>query len=148
MTDAQAAYFTKEAQQEGRKALPDYLPNPPVGCVIVRTGSIIARGYTGKPGHTHAEAMALDVLADDTDCAILFVTLEPCAFQGRTPSCAKRITTTRIKQVYIGIVDPDPRNSGAGIALLERTNINVHMGLLYSLHLSVANCSRIFILHE
>ena len=130
MTEAQAAYFMLEAQQEGHKALPACLPNPPVGCVIVKEGQIVARGYTNRPGFAHAEAMALDRLADDTDYAILFVTLEPCAFQGRTPSCAKRIATTNIKQVYVGIVDPDPRNNGRGIALLEKAGISVRLGIL------------------
>ena len=130
MTEAQAAYFMKEAQQEGHKALPNCLPNPPVGCIIVREGHIIARGYTNAPGSPHAEAMALDSLAGDTGGAALFVTLEPCSFQGRTPSCAKRIADTRIKKVYVGIIDPDPRNNGAGIRLLERARISVYVGIL------------------
>ena len=129
MTDAQVTYFMKEAQQEGKKALPACLPNPPVGCVIVREGRIIARGHTSEPGGAHAEAMALNELADDTDGA-LFVTLEPCSFHGRTPSCAQRIVTTNIKQVYVGVIDPDPRNNGSGIALIEKAGIAVHVGTL------------------
>ena len=129
MTDAQVIYFMKEAQQEGQKALPACLPNPPVGCVIVKEGHIVARGHTSEPGGAHAEAMALKQLVNDTD-GTLFVTLEPCSFHGRTPSCAQRIVTTNIRQVYVGIIDPDPRNNGLGVALMKSAGIAVHVGTL------------------
>jgi pyrimidine deaminase RibD-like protein len=88
-------YFMREALMEGRKALPACLPNPPVGCVLVRNGTIIARGYTNPPGHPHAEAMALNHVAGDLHEAMAFVTLEPCAFYGRTPSCALALIARR-----------------------------------------------------
>lgn len=115
---------------EGRKALPDCLPNPPVGCVIVKDGQIVARGHTSIPGKPHAEAMALERLSPGIEDFTMFVTLEPCSFQGRTPSCAKAIVRSKVKDVYVGILDPHPKNNGAGIAILESANIEVHMGIL------------------
>lgn len=120
----------REAMLEGRKAKPKCFPNPPVGCVIVKDGQIISRGHTGVPGKNHAEAMALDNLPEGADNFLMFVTLEPCSFQGRTPSCAKRIVTTKIKKIYVGILDPHPKNDGKGIDILTRANIPVHLGLL------------------
>jgi Pyrimidine deaminase len=115
---------------EGRKALPDCLPNPPVGCVIVKDGLIVSRGYTGKPGQPHAEAMALEKLDPSIEDFTMFVTLEPCSFQGRTPSCAKAIVKSKVKRVYVGILDPHPKNNGAGIDILKAANIEVNMGPL------------------
>src|SRR5215208_4251063 len=83
--------FMMEALAESQKALPACLPNPPVGCVIVHGSQIVARGFTGAPGTPHAEAAALMALgpAPNRSDLVLFVTLEPCAFVGRTPSCAR-----------------------------------------------------------
>jgi pyrimidine deaminase RibD-like protein len=124
--------FMSEALVESRKALPACLPNPPVGCVIVASGRIVARGYTGSPGTPHAEAAALLALPPDVDPleAAVFVTLEPCAFVGRTPSCAWALVAARIPTVYVGTIDPDPRNNGAGIEIMRRAGIEVHVGVL------------------
>ncbi|MFK8100955.1 MAG: bifunctional diaminohydroxyphosphoribosylaminopyrimidine deaminase/5-amino-6-(5-phosphoribosylamino)uracil reductase RibD [Saprospiraceae bacterium] len=125
-------YFMQAAIEEGKKALPHCLPNPPVGCVIVKDGQIIARGHTNPPGEDHAEAMALKAIPDSTKDISLFVTLEPCSFQGRTPSCAKTILTKSVKAVYVGIIDPHPKNQGRGIAILRAGGIDVHIGLLHT----------------
>ncbi|MDH3601065.1 MAG: deaminase, partial [Candidatus Tectomicrobia bacterium] len=87
--------FMWEALHEGRKALPDCRPNPPVGCVLVRDGRIIARGYTHQPGAHHAEAMALSQISGGLDDVTAVVTLEPCSFYGRTPSCAQTLVERR-----------------------------------------------------
>ena len=120
----------REALMEGRKALPACLPNPPVGCVLVRNGTIIARGYTNPPGHPHAEAMALNHVAGDLHEAMAFVTLEPCAFYGRTPSCALALIARNIAQVIVALIDPHPRNQGRGIHMLEQAGIPVTVGVL------------------
>ena len=123
--------FMGEALGESRKALPDCQPNPPVGCVIVRGAIVVARGFTGAPGAPHAEAAALLALgfdADPTDLA-LFVTLEPCAFVGRTPSCARAIVMSGIRTVLVGTLDTDPRNNGAGIQIMRRAGIDVRVGV-------------------
>jgi pyrimidine deaminase RibD-like protein len=124
--------FMTAALEESRKALPACHPNPPVGCVIVRGSEIVARGFTGAPGTPHAEAAALLALGPDADPADLsaFVTLEPCAFVGRTPSCARALVMSGIPRVYVGTLDPDPRNNGAGIEIMRRAGIVVHVGVL------------------
>lgn len=123
-------YFMKAALQEGRKALPNCLPNPPVGCVIVKDGEIIARGHTNEPGQPHAEAMALEQLAAGEREVELFVTLEPCSFHGRTPSCAQAIGKRQIERVFVGMIDPHPKNNGVGIELLKAAGVEVHVGVL------------------
>jgi len=120
-----------EALKDSRQALPVCLPNPPVGCVIVRGHDIVARGFTQAPGQPHAEAAALLNLghvADPHDLA-LFVTLEPCAFVGRTPSCARALVASGIRDIYVGTLDPDPRNSGAGIAIMRDAGLSVRVGV-------------------
>lgn len=103
--------------------------NPWVGCVIVDAqGAIVARGHTQGPGEDHAEIVAMHqaaeagvVLADAT----LYSTLEPCAFHGRTPACARAIATRGIARVVTGILDPNPRVDGAGLTILRDAGITV-----------------------
>lgn len=130
MTKHIAEHFMRQAILEGRKALPHCRPNPPVGCVIVKDGEIIARGHTNEPGSDHAEAMALKQVPEDVADLELFVTLEPCSFYGRTPSCAKHIAKRQVKSVHIGMIDPHPKNRGAGIQILEKVAIKVIVGVL------------------
>lgn len=120
----------REALTEGRKALPACLPNPPVGCVLVQAGAIIARGHTSPPGYPHAEAMALSQVADALHEVTAFVTLEPCSFYGRTPSCAVTLIARSIAQVIVALIDPHPRNQGRGLQMLEQAGISVTLGVL------------------
>lgn len=124
--------FMMEAILEGRRAREKCTPNPPVGCVLVRNGSIIAKGHTNEPGKHHAEAMALAQI-DSGKGVTAFVTLEPCSFQGRTPSCAQALVDADIEQVFVALIDPDPRNNGAGIAMLTASGIEVSVGVLADL---------------
>ncbi len=121
--------FMAAALVEGRKALPSCLPNPPVGCVLVRGGDIVATGFTQPPWQPHAEAMALAALDGDAADVTAYVTLEPCAFHGRTPSCARALAARGVGRVVVAIVDPDPRNDGAGIAILRAAGIRVDIGV-------------------
>jgi len=130
MDPSSLRFFMKQALLEGRKALPLCLPNPPIGCVIVKDGKIIAKGHTQKPGAPHAEAMALSLISEEEEDLTLFVTLEPCSFQGRTPSCAKAIVARKVKKVYVGILDPHPRNNGAGMDILQVGGVATEIGLL------------------
>lgn len=130
MNEEQIIFFMRAAIQEGKKALPDCLPNPPIGCVIVSDGEIISRGHTNKPGSDHAEAMALKLLPEGAKDLALFVTLEPCSFFGRTPSCAKTMLQYPVKKVYVGTLDPHPKNQGAGIKILTDANIEVETAVL------------------
>jgi pyrimidine deaminase RibD-like protein len=77
--------WMRQAVMEGRKALPACAPNPPVGCVVVSEGQVRARGHTQPPGQPHAEAMALQMLRGAAVGTTVYVTLEPCSFEGRTP---------------------------------------------------------------
>src|SRR5262245_25900954 len=126
------ARFMAVALAESRKALPACQPNPPVGCVIVHDGQVVARGFTGAPGEPHAEASAMSALPPIEDASELsvFVTLEPCSFYGRTPSCAKALIERGVGTVFVGLIDPDPRNNGAGLRLLREAGISVELGVL------------------
>ncbi|MFJ4373954.1 bifunctional diaminohydroxyphosphoribosylaminopyrimidine deaminase/5-amino-6-(5-phosphoribosylamino)uracil reductase RibD [Pseudomonas japonica] len=122
--------FMSLALAQGRQALPACLPNPPVGCVIVREGRVVASGFTQAPGQHHAEAMALSQLEGGLDELTAYVTLEPCSFAGRTPSCARALVSAGIARVHVAMLDPDPRNAGAGIEILRQAGIEVTLGLL------------------
>lgn len=123
--------FMLSALSQSKKALPECLPNPPVGCVIVHAHKIIAAGFTRSPGKNHAEADALSqIQGQDFDVLQMYVTLEPCSFQGRTPSCALAIANdSRIHEIYVSIIDPDPRNNGKGLDILKTAGKIVHVGL-------------------
>lgn len=130
-TDAAKRRFMEEALAESRHALPDCQPNPPVGCVIVRGDEVVARGFTGAPGQPHAEAASLRTPGLGAGGGLaMFVTLEPCAFVGRTPSCAWALVHSGIRTVFVGTLDPDPRNNGAGIDIMRSAGIDVQVGLL------------------
>ncbi len=130
MNQEQAKQFMRVAIKEGRKALGKCKPNPPVGCVLVKDGKIISKGHTNEPGQPHAEAMALSQLQGKLDNVIAFVTLEPCSFHGRTPSCAQELVKRGVHEVYVGIIDPHQKNQGAGIEILTKAGISVQLGLL------------------
>jgi pyrimidine deaminase RibD-like protein len=122
--------FMQAALDASREALPACLPNPPVGCALVRAGVVVARGFTQAPYHPHAEPMALQQLEGELQDVTAFVTLEPCSFHQRTPSCAKEMIARRVGAVYVATIDPHPRNQGRGIALLQEAGIPVVTGLL------------------
>lgn len=122
--------FMRVALEEGRRALPACLPNPPVGAVLVRGGEIVARGYTQPPGQPHAESMAFAQVDGDLSDCVLYVTLEPCSFRGRTPSCAEALIARGVKVACVAIPDPDPRNDGKGLERLRGAGVAVFVGLL------------------
>lgn len=100
-------------------------PNPAVGCVIVKDGRVIGRGWTRPGGRPHAEAEALAEAGEAARGADLFVTLEPCAHPSpRGPSCADLIAAARPARVIAGLEDPDPRTAGHGLARLREARID------------------------
>jgi diaminohydroxyphosphoribosylaminopyrimidine deaminase / 5-amino-6-(5-phosphoribosylamino)uracil reductase len=106
-------------------------PNPNVGCVIVKEGRIIGRGWTQPGGRPHAEAMALAEAGTQAQGATAYVSLEPCAHASpRGPSCAGLLVIAGIARVVIGRTDPDPRTNGKGIAALEGAGISVESGVM------------------
>jgi diaminohydroxyphosphoribosylaminopyrimidine deaminase/5-amino-6-(5-phosphoribosylamino)uracil reductase len=108
-------------------------PNPFVGAVIVKQDKIIGEGYTQAYGSDHAEVQAIKNCSKNCSGADMYVTLEPCSHYGKTPPCALAIIDSGIKQVYIGIKDPNPLVSGQGINLLSAAGIAVKTGLLADL---------------
>lgn len=100
-------------------------PNPSVGCVIVRDGGIVGRGWTQPGGRPHAETQALGRAGAAANGATAYVTLEPCAHQGKTPPCAQALIDAGIKHVVIGTGDPDPRVQGGGVSMLADAGIEV-----------------------
>jgi len=99
-------------------------PNPAVGCIIVKDGCVVGRGWTQSGGRPHAEAMALATAGDAATGADVFVTLEPCAHQSdRGPACADLLAAARPARVIAGQRDPDPRTAGKGIERLNGAGI-------------------------
>ena len=104
-------------------------PNPAVGAVVVRDGAVVGEGATQPPGQAHAEVVALSQAGDAAKGAELYVTLEPCAFQGRTPPCTDAIIAAGIRNVSIGVLDPHPRVNGRGVERLRDAGIRVSVGI-------------------
>ena len=105
-------------------------PNPMVGAVILdKNGNLISEGFHSKSGMPHAEAMAFNNLKKDARDGTIYVNLEPCCHQGKTPPCVDKIISFGIKKVFVSIEDPDKRVSGKGIKLLKDAGIKVHLGL-------------------
>jgi len=98
-------------------------PNPLVGSLVVKNGRIIGKGFHVKAGLAHAEVVALDEAGEKAEGATLYVTLEPCIHFGRTPPCVARIIKSGVKQVIVGMVDPNPLNNGKGIETLIANKI-------------------------
>ena len=109
------------------KALGDTSPNPLVGCVIVKAGKIISRGYHKKCGQAHAEINAIEKAGKNSVGASLYVNLEPCAHYGRTGPCAEAIIKAGIRKVFIGIKDPNHLTCGKGIRMLRKAGITVEL---------------------
>ena len=100
-------------------------PNPSVGCVIVKDNTIVARGWTQPGGRPHAETVALAQAGDAARGATLYVTLEPCAHQGKTPPCTDAIIKAGIKKVVVACLDTNPKVAGSGMAALKNAGIEV-----------------------
>ncbi|WP_317623128.1 bifunctional diaminohydroxyphosphoribosylaminopyrimidine deaminase/5-amino-6-(5-phosphoribosylamino)uracil reductase RibD [Thiohalomonas denitrificans] len=130
MTEEDKEYYMALALEESAKSLPACRPNPPVGCVFVRNHEVVAKAYTQPPGHEHAEAMALRLYGKSLEDVSAFVTLEPCSFQGRTPSCALALVAKGAKKVFVSVLDPHPGNRGEGIRVLRAAGVRVETGIL------------------
>ena len=100
-------------------------PNPAVGCVIVKDGKLVGRGWTQPGGRPHAETVALAQAGADARGATAYVTLEPCAHHGKTPPCANALVEAGIARVVCALEDPDSRVSGQGFDILRDAGIHV-----------------------
>jgi diaminohydroxyphosphoribosylaminopyrimidine deaminase/5-amino-6-(5-phosphoribosylamino)uracil reductase len=105
-------------------------PNPMVGAVLVRGGKIIATGFHHFAGGDHAEIDALKRAGARAKGASLYINLEPCSYQGRTPPCTRALIGAGVKEVVAGMQDPNPLVRGRGFSQLKRAGVRVRVGLL------------------
>jgi diaminohydroxyphosphoribosylaminopyrimidine deaminase/5-amino-6-(5-phosphoribosylamino)uracil reductase len=103
-------------------------PNPSVGAIVVRNGEIVGQGRTQPPGEAHAEVMALRDAGEAARGATMYVTLEPCSIQGRTPPCSTALIDAGVEAVVCSLMDPDERVRGRGIDQLRRAGVRVTTG--------------------
>jgi len=123
-------YYMNLAMKLALKGRGSTSPNPLVGAIVVKGGRIIGKGFHARAGLAHAEVIALDEAQDLAEGATLYVTLEPCVHFGRTPPCVARIIKSGVKEVIIGMVDPNSLNNGKGIEILKQNKIKVEVGFL------------------
>jgi len=121
-----------EALELARRGVGRTSPNPAVGAVLVNDGEIVGRGYHTYAQVKHAEILALDQAGDRARGATLYVTLEPCAHQGRTPPCSDAVVQAGVTRVVVAIEDPNPLVSGQGLARLREAGIAVEVASEYS----------------
>jgi diaminohydroxyphosphoribosylaminopyrimidine deaminase / 5-amino-6-(5-phosphoribosylamino)uracil reductase len=128
MQDAEWPWMQRalELAERGRGAVE---PNPLVGAVVVRDGKALGEGWHERYGAAHAEVNALWAAAGDTRGATLYVTLEPCCHQGKTPPCTDAVVRAGITRVVAAMADPFPQVSGKGIAQLRAAGVSVDAGL-------------------
>lgn len=129
-----AEYYMQRALTIARKGSGYVHPNPMVGCVIVKDGTIISEGFHQQYGGNHAERNAILELEkygfQEWDKVSLYVTLEPCSHYGKTPPCADLIIEKGIQNVYIASIDPNPIVAGKGIKKLQDHGVKVKAGIL------------------
>lgn len=116
--------FLRRACELAERGRGTTAPNPPVGCVIVRDGVVVGEGWHERAGGPHAEAVALSAAGTAARGATAYVTLEPCAHEGRTPPCAHALVRAGVARVVIGLADPTPL-AGGGAAVLREGGVEV-----------------------
>jgi diaminohydroxyphosphoribosylaminopyrimidine deaminase/5-amino-6-(5-phosphoribosylamino)uracil reductase len=112
-----------------RRGLGRTYPNPAVGAVFVRGGQVVGEGFHRRAGGAHAEVEALRSARGTVRGADLYVTLEPCGHEGRTPACAATLCELGLRRVVVAMVDPNPRVRGRGIRMLRASGVRVEVGL-------------------
>ncbi len=122
--------YMARALRLARRGLYSAHPNPRVGCVLVKDGRVVGEGWHRKTGEAHAEVVALRQAGPEAKGATVYVTLEPCSHEGRTPPCVDALITAQVRTVIAAMVDPNARVSGNGRRALEDAGIAVHTGLM------------------
>ncbi len=122
--------FMAQALRLAERGLYTATPNPRVGCVIVREGSVVGEGWHERAGEPHAEIHALQQAGERARGATAYVTLEPCSHHGRTPPCADALVKAGVARAVVAMQDPNPLVSGAGLKILADAGIQVECGLL------------------
>lgn len=122
--------YMRLAMQLAGNAIGRTSPNPLVGAVIVKDNRVVGCGWHRKAGTPHAEVHALNQAGELAQGADVYVTLEPCAHYGKTPPCAKALVEAKVKNVYGGLLDVNPKVAGKGFKILEDAGIYVEYGFL------------------
>ena len=122
--------YMRLAMQLAGNAIGRTSPNPLVGAVIVKDNRVVGCGWHRKAGTPHAEVHALNQAGELAQGADVYVTLEPCAHYGKTPPCAKALVEAKVKNVYGGLLDVNPKVAGKGFKILEDAGIHVGYGFL------------------
>jgi diaminohydroxyphosphoribosylaminopyrimidine deaminase/5-amino-6-(5-phosphoribosylamino)uracil reductase len=120
----------REALAEAERGRGRTHPNPIVGSLVVAGGRVIARGHHERAGGPHAEVVALRKAGERARGADLYVTLEPCNHQGRTPPCTEAVLAAGIRRVVVGSIDPNPLVHGRGIRRMRAAGVQVEVGVL------------------
>lgn len=128
MSNATDARWMRAALALARRTQGQVWPSVAVGCVLVKAGRLIAQGWTQPGGRPHAEAHALAQAGQAARGATAYVTLEPCAHQGREGPCCDALITAGVARVVVAAEDPDPRTAGRGIAALRAAGVDVSTG--------------------
>lgn len=123
-------FYMTQAVRLAETAVGRTAPNPPVGAVILRDGTVVGEGFHPKAGEPHAEIFALKAAGEQARGADIYVTLEPCSHHGRTGPCCDALIAAGVARVYVGTIDPNPQVSGRGIARLRAAGIEVTVGIL------------------
>ena len=122
--------FIARALRLAERGLYTTTPNPRVGCVIVRDGTVVGEGWHERAGEPHAEIHALRAAGDRARGATVYVSLEPCCHHGRTPPCVDALIEAGVARTVAAMQDPNPRVAGAGLARLRAAGIETAAGVL------------------
>ncbi len=121
--------FMAEALRLAEKGLYSTRSNPRVGCVIVKDNNILGRGYHISPGSPHAEVIALNAVTESVNSTV-YVTLEPCSHQGKTPPCVEALVKAKVSRVVAAMKDPNPLVNGEGLEYLRNHDIETSINIL------------------
>ncbi|HQH50989.1 MAG TPA: bifunctional diaminohydroxyphosphoribosylaminopyrimidine deaminase/5-amino-6-(5-phosphoribosylamino)uracil reductase RibD [Candidatus Hydrogenedentes bacterium] len=130
MTSSADRQYMRRALELAAKGKGRTSPNPMVGCVIVRDGKVIGEDYHRRAGEPHAEVLAIEQASGDVRGATMYINLEPCTHEGRTPPCVDLLLEKRPARVVVAMSDPNPKVSGEGIYRLRQAGIDVEAGVL------------------
>lgn len=126
----QDEFYMREALSLALRGTGNVSPNPRVGCVLVRDGIVIGRGWHAVYGEAHAEVNAVRDAGGEVRGATAYITLEPCSHFGKTPPCADMLVEKGITRAVVGVTDPNPKVCGSGCGKLEAAGIEVTAGVL------------------
>jgi diaminohydroxyphosphoribosylaminopyrimidine deaminase/5-amino-6-(5-phosphoribosylamino)uracil reductase len=119
--------FLDRAYELAERGIGNTSPNPPVGAVVVRDGAVVGEGFHHRAGDAHAEVNAINAAGEAARGATLYISLEPCNHEGRTPPCTDAIEKAGLARVVAGTLDPNPKTNGSGVKQLREKNIAIEV---------------------